>query len=427
MKLKLENVGKIRSANIDLNGITVIAGENNTGKSTIGKMLFCVFHAFYKIEEQIREERIKSISRVLSSYYHEATNRATRRFNLRELAEHILGQKESVLGDTRVLIKEIEDFFLNKDKSFERYLDQESLEKLAERIYMFLNLRDSEIQEVILRKRLEAEFAMKVGHLNNIDKEASIKLDIKDDSIEFAVVKNEKIEIFNTIDLNKEIIYMDDPFVLDELSEFQWNFFSNEYAHRQDLLRKLARDKKVDGFSVVDELVVQKKLERIFEKMQEVCDGNITSDDGKNFVYETTKLNGNLEMMNLSTGLKSFVIIKRLLENGNIDENGTIILDEPEIHLHPEWQLKFAEIIVLMQKEFNTNILLNTHSPYFLNAIEVYSRKYDLGNKCKFYLADENNGITFVMDVTADTEKIYAKLAKPLQELENIEYGNTRL
>ena len=108
-------------------------------------------------------------------------------------------------------------------------------------------------------------------------------------------------------------------------------------------------------------------------------------------------------------------------------KNGTIILDEPEIHLHPEWQLKFAEIIVLIQKEFNTNILLNTHSPYFLNAIEVYSQKYELSNKCKFYLADENDGVTFVTDVTADTEKIYAKLAKPLQELENIEYGNARL
>ena len=117
MKLKLENVGKIRSANIDLNGITVIAGENNTGKSTIGKMLFCVFHAFYKIEEQIREERIKSISRVLSSYYHEATNRATRRINLRELAEHILGQKDECTRGILVLLdKEIEDFFLNKDK-----------------------------------------------------------------------------------------------------------------------------------------------------------------------------------------------------------------------------------------------------------------------------------------------------------------------
>ena len=129
MKLKLENVGKISSANIDLNGITVIAGENNTGKSTIGKMLFCVFHAFYKIEEQVREERIKSISRVLSGYYHEVTNRVARRLNLRELAEHILDQKESVLGDTRVLLKEIEDFFADKNKSFERYPDQEIIRK----------------------------------------------------------------------------------------------------------------------------------------------------------------------------------------------------------------------------------------------------------------------------------------------------------
>ena len=427
MKLKLENVGKISSANIDLNGITVIAGENNTGKSTIGKMLFCVFHAFYKIEEQVREERIKSISRVLSGYYHEVTNRVARRLNLRELAEHILDQKESVLGDTRVLLKEIEDFFADKNKSFERYPDQESLEKIVERIYMFLNIEDSEIQELILKKRLESEIAMKIGHLNNLDKESTIKLDIKDDSIEFAVVKNEKIEIFNTIDLNKEIIYIDDPFVLDDLSEFQWHFLSNVYAHRQDLLWKLARDKKADSFSVVDELVVQKKLEKIFEKLQEVCDGNIMSDERKIFVYKTDKLNGDLDMMNLSTGLKSFAILKKLLKNGNIDENGTIILDEPEIHLHPEWQLKFAEIIVLIQKEFNTNILLNTHSPYFLNAIEVYSQKYELSNKCKFYLADENDGVTFVTDVTADTEKIYAKLAKPLQELENIEYGNARL
>lgn len=78
--------------------------------------------------------------------------------------------------------------------------------------------------------------------------------------------------------------------------------------------------------------------------------------------------------------MKSFIIIKTLLQNGSIDENGIIILDEPEIHLHPEWQLKFAEIIVLLQKEFGLNILLNTHSPYFLNAIEVYSKNIILQN-----------------------------------------------
>ena len=70
-------------------------------------------------------------------------------------------------------------------------------------------------------------------------------------------------------------------------------------------------------------------------------------------------------MGNLSTGMKNFVILKQLLQNGSIDENGIVILDEPEIHLHPEWQLKFAEIIVLLQIEFGVHVLLNTHSPYF--------------------------------------------------------------
>lgn len=96
MRLELENVGKITSANIKLDGITVIAGENNTGKSTIGKMLFCVFNAFYKIEEQIRDERVKSISRVLRSYYHETANRLTRNFNVVDLAEHIVENERNI-------------------------------------------------------------------------------------------------------------------------------------------------------------------------------------------------------------------------------------------------------------------------------------------------------------------------------------------
>ena len=129
MRLELDNVGKISFANIELNGMTVIAGENNTGKSTIGKMLFCVFHAFYKIEEQIREECVKSVIRVLSSYYSETTNRLTRRFDIRSLAMHIVEHKEYFLADRRLIVKEIEEFFINQDHNFRRYIEQESIEK----------------------------------------------------------------------------------------------------------------------------------------------------------------------------------------------------------------------------------------------------------------------------------------------------------
>lgn len=136
--------------------------------------------------------------------------------------------------------------------------------------------------------------------------------------------------------------------------------------------------------------------------------------------YQPKNTEKSISVKNLSTGLKTFVILKTLLLNCTIEENGMIILDEPEIHLHPAWQLQFAELIVLLSKEFGVNVLLNTHSPYFLRAIQVYSAKYEMADKCKYYMSelvdDKNAGI---FDVSDDVDKIFEKLAQPLQVLEN--------
>ena len=57
MKLTVKNVGKIRNASIEINGITVIAGENNSGKSTIGKVLYSTFNSFYHLKERLHKEK----------------------------------------------------------------------------------------------------------------------------------------------------------------------------------------------------------------------------------------------------------------------------------------------------------------------------------------------------------------------------------
>ena len=57
MKLILKNFAKIKEAEIHFDGLTVIAGDNNTGKSTIGKVLFTLFHSLRNMPQQVLEER----------------------------------------------------------------------------------------------------------------------------------------------------------------------------------------------------------------------------------------------------------------------------------------------------------------------------------------------------------------------------------
>ena len=74
MKLYLENLAKIKKADLEFNGITVIAGENNTGKSTIGKLLFSIFNTMYQVEAKIAQQKEDIIFRTIYSLLQEQSN-----------------------------------------------------------------------------------------------------------------------------------------------------------------------------------------------------------------------------------------------------------------------------------------------------------------------------------------------------------------
>ena len=234
-----------------------------------------------------------------------------------------------------------------------------------------------------------------------------------------SLLNNEIENVSNTenISLHTEAIYIDDPFVLDESGDFGRAVFTENIDHRQQLINKLSSGNQKNN--IVEETIAKEKLNLIYAKLSGICVGDVVPNKRTEFGYKKPGSDKVLNVRSLSTGLKTFVILKMLLLNGNIEQNGTIILDEPEIHLHPEWQLLFAEIIVLIQKEFGVHILLNTHSPYFLNAIEVYAAKYGVADKCRYYLASLVNENAVIDDVTDNIEKIYSKLARPIQKLEN--------
>lgn len=48
MRIEISDVAAVRRASVEIDGITVIAGVNDTGKSTVSKALWCMFDSLYR-------------------------------------------------------------------------------------------------------------------------------------------------------------------------------------------------------------------------------------------------------------------------------------------------------------------------------------------------------------------------------------------
>lgn len=70
MKLSLKNIAKVEKGDIELNSISVIAGYNGTGKSTISRALYTTLHVTRNLGEKVQTERLKSIKYVAKGKLH---------------------------------------------------------------------------------------------------------------------------------------------------------------------------------------------------------------------------------------------------------------------------------------------------------------------------------------------------------------------
>ena len=167
--------------------------------------------------------------------------------------------------------------------------------------------------------------------------------------------------------------------------------------------------------SVLEQTVLDQTLAAIKRQIDEIIPGTFEfSPSGEYYIQDGKKL----KVANLATGSKMISIIKILLEMGRINNETMLILDEPEAHLHPEWQNAFAEVIALLVKELGVKILLTTHSPNFMLAIDAYMRKYKIENQTNFYQTDFlDNGMVTYHCVNDDLGIIYEDFLQYLSKM----------
>ena len=430
MKIKLQNIGIIEEADINIEGITLIAGQNDSGKSTVGKILYALIRGVNIDEERFNSSKNEYI-----------------RNKIRDIRNLLLRTKTSSTQDEKIQENFINsflrnDFSLLNNSNLISNLDSDNTEKLLNEINEVNNLYtdfsnqsiknqlDTFIKEVtkrilltidsneVLHYELESYFENEFGSQikNKFKKETS--------SIIIEGIKEKKILFQDSISFEGfdsiSTFYYDDVFFIESPINLENRNFirfhsvlrdKNEYLNSKIFQQK----KEYDIFS--DTTNDTEKLNTI---ISEVINGEFAFNSKNQLIFKKQQIE--FELNNVATGIKSFGILQLLLQKGILNSNSLLIVDEPEVHLHPTWQVKYAEILVRLSIEFAIPIVLTSHSPYFIEALEAYSKKYKYEDSTNFYFAEKKkDGLSSkIINVNNNLSKIYSSISDASYQLRNI-------
>lgn len=436
MNLKIKDFGVIKNADIKVDGITVITGNNNTGKSTIGKVFFSYFNSFHdmeiKIDNVLKKKRYADYMEYLTNVLLDIPelkdiSRQFIRISIRKLSNKFVWNKEPVEGDEiEKIIQEVGNRYnvQSQDiKIIQKLMVRASEEKLFDKYNA--DIDESEIEKEIVTRYFNLIFDGQINSLSE-QKDANISINIQGKNLSLVFIDNQCQSIVGNLTILHQAFYLDDPFIADELNDRLRNlslYDENQLLSiREHLLLNLSDLQENSLDKVADAVIFKDKLGEIDTLLNNVVEGEfIIDNDG--LKLNQVKYMRPIKVSNLSTGLKSFVIIKRLLELGNLRNKDILILDEPEIHLHPEWQIIYAKLIVLLQQKFDLSIIVTTHSVEFLDAIDYYSKYYKINDKCNYYMSVEKDGGFEFQHVEGDLDKIYEKMIRPGLILDKLKYN----
>ena len=430
MKLHIYNLGKIQKAEIDIDGITVIAGSNNTGKSTVGKSIFSLFNSLTNMESKVLAQKTTSIRtlcrRVIRDLlaHKTALGESARAINnlistlSRSIATSIM---EEYQKSGEIFFEDVQPILREALEKAKIMPDADEADEMFVTFYTgiceILELSEVTISQALVTRYFDRVFNSQINTLQKSEK-AIIALELKKRNVSIEFLNHKCVSLNSEIAILHKAIYIDNPFVVDMLDDVDYGLPQNP------LVDLLDTQYSMDDGHVIESVLAEEKMDAVFNMLSSVVKGRILVQDGSYFL-EDEDIDQPISIKNLSSGLKSFVLLKMLVESGVICNSDVLVLDEPEIHLHPEWQIVYAELIVLLQKYLNLSVIVTTHSPYFLDAIDLFSKKHKVVDRTNYYLSHVvGNQIEFQC-VSDDIGVIYKEMASPIDVLETLRYELT--
>lgn len=432
MQLSVKNVGCIKEGNISFNGLTVIAGENGTGKSTLSKMIFSIIKAVSNISQVTNDSRRQLLEKYAMTFY--------RRINVRERFLVIADIDELIPVSYRAFYYKIWNLqsgsrlqdYLSKVK--EHILNREDLSPRTKKLavkdleciheLMFNENKSSQLWSEI-RYFVESEFMNQIttngadnSHVEFIWDEANgdgVVFDVRNENMKMV-----KCSVENTL---FDATYVETPLYLPIVDPLRRSatYVENMRSRMIQPMVPLHVKDIVNKYDLLSNYPQDKSTTDLLKMIMKIINGKFIYDEKeKTILFKDNKRDEEYMTINVASGVKTFGVLQILLQINAINENKPLLWDEPENHLHPAWQIKFAEMLVLLSKS-GIPIVVSTHSPYFIQSIRYYSQKYQLASYVNYYMNEiGDDGLVTVKEVTNDLGKVFARLSAPLTEVLNL-------
>lgn len=382
MKISIKNVGCLKQVEFTAGNITVISGQNSTGKSTILKALYTVLVCpsdFELVKKNQIDETLDLLMFRHSDKDHDLLLEGVDESKYRDIIDFLL--------------KHIDDGDKQDKQSLEYTLDLKE------------GKVDDDFYQRIVRSRINSEFES-VSQFRNVDSEKVASVNISGGpSMNCRVGTDGEILCKGNRRRIPRVVYFDSPFNVDD--SLIWTIRRNN--HRTDVWRLL----NMDSGNIIMKGTYYSNVEKLDKVMDESIPGVfINTKNGLRYRSPNGYL---LSPRNVAAGIKVFGTIRKLVDNGQLYEGSILLLDEPEVHLHPQWINVLGNILVILARDLNIRIIMTTHSPQLLMSVEANSRGDD--DLARYYhLSYGDSGEVIMKDVSGNLNSVYQEMSDPIQE-----------
>ena len=383
MKITFSNLGAIKKTTLDLRPLTVIIGPNNSNKTYIAYSIYGLWQKYKEINEEldyplglkVTEESINQLKIPLDSEFY---NKFIQFFK-----------------------KYTKDFKLQLETYF-----QDSTLKLFKQTKFEIDISENEIREVI-NSLIADDLVKEIWGITYSIENNFLIAKIEIDTLLFKEENYENYDFLvdileNTSYLIKYYLFHTSFLLPVERNAFiiTYKMLANRrYKHLRDAQRNILKSPRheerqlellkeqgdirypqpiEDFLDFLTDIELEKTVKFLGDYCELANQIELSIQGNNKTNFKPTKLGGkeikinvkkglDIDLYNASSSIKQLAPLLLYLRY-RAKENDLLIIDEPEMNLHPESQAKLLEVLAMLVNA-GVNVLLTTHSPYFMSHL----------------------------------------------------------